>query len=458
MLASLLQACGGPPRPAPSDEEIRAILARRVDVERQAVGVVVGMVDAGGRRIVAYGHPALGSSQLVDGDTIFEIGSITKVFTGLLLADMAGRRQVRLSEPVQGLLPPGVRVPTYEGRPITLADLATHTSGLPRLPENMAPKDPGNPYADYTRQQLFDFLGGYELKRAPGRRFEYSNLGMGLLGQALAYRAGEADYAALVQHRIVGPLGLHSTAISLPSALQPHMAVAHDRTLEPVQNWDLPTIAGAGALRSSADDILTLLEAELGLRATPLAAAMELQRSARRPIALRQEIALGWMVRKRLGGEIFWHNGGTGGSTSFMGFDPKTGRGVVVLANAAPDIGVDDIGLHLLTGAKLAQPKAPVVRKAIELDGPALSRLAGRYRFAPGMDLEIRVEDGGLIAQMSGQPALPVYPQSPTQVFWRAVDAEVSFVMGPDGRAQSLELRQAGRKLRAIRVPEPTRS
>src|SRR5208283_4407870 len=118
----------------------------------------------------------------LDGDTVFEIGSITKVFTALLLADMAQRGEVALTDPVSKYLPKGVKMPGRNGHAIMLQDLATHTSGLPRLPSNMKPKDFMNPYADYTPELLYQFLSSYELPRDPGSKWEYSNLGAGLLG------------------------------------------------------------------------------------------------------------------------------------------------------------------------------------------------------------------------------------------------------------------------------------
>ena len=160
--------------PIPPDSEIRQILVDRIDKDRQSVGVVIGVIEPAGRRVVAYGSLDKGDKRLLDGDTIFEIGSVTKVFTSLLLADMVQRGEVALTDPVAKYLPPGVKVPERGGRQITLQDLATHTSGLPRLPSNLNPKDPANPYADYSVDQLYQFLSGYQLTRDIGTQYEYS--------------------------------------------------------------------------------------------------------------------------------------------------------------------------------------------------------------------------------------------------------------------------------------------
>src|SRR5215470_11566316 len=157
------------------------------------MGLVAGRID-GGRRIAAtYGRSGAANDRPLDADTVFEIGSITKVFTALLLAEMVGRGEVALDDPAAKFLPERVRMPEYQGVPITLLDLATYTSGLPRMPNNFAPKDPTNPYADYTADQLYDFLSGYKLAYTPGKHYEYANLGFGLLGHVLSLRAGKSS-------------------------------------------------------------------------------------------------------------------------------------------------------------------------------------------------------------------------------------------------------------------------
>jgi len=173
----------------PSDDEIRALLRQRIDEQHRGVGIVVGVIGPTERRVVSWGTFD-GGAKKVAGDTIFEIGSVTKVFTSLLLADAVARGEVALDDPVSKFLPANVKVPERGGKKITLLDLATHTSGLPSTPNNLVPKDPSNLYADYTVGQLYDFLSSYTLPRDIGSQYEYSNLGVGLLGIALARRVG----------------------------------------------------------------------------------------------------------------------------------------------------------------------------------------------------------------------------------------------------------------------------
>ena len=155
----------------PNDADIRNILAERIDTMHRSVGIVVGVIDPQGRHIITYGHMDNGDSRPLDGDALFEIGSVTKVFTSLLLSDMVQRGEVALSDPVAKYLPSSVKVPERNGRVITLIDLSTHTLGLPRMPTNFAPKDPNNPYADYTPDQLYEFLSGYTLTRDIGSQY-----------------------------------------------------------------------------------------------------------------------------------------------------------------------------------------------------------------------------------------------------------------------------------------------
>ncbi len=429
--------------PVPADSEIRQMLLDQIDKDRQSVGIVIGVIEPAGRRVVAYGSLEKGDKRPLDGDTIFEIGSVTKVFTSLLLADMVQRGEVALSDPVAKYLPAGVRMPERSGRQITLQDLATHTSGLPRLPSNLAPKDPANPYADYSVDQLYQFLSSYQLTRDIGSHYEYSNLGGGLLGQVLSRRAG-MDYETLVRTRICEPLGMKSTRITLPTDMKARFAVGHNPAQEAVANWDLPTLAGAGALRSTANDLLSFLAANLGYTKSPLAPAMAAMLTARRSTDMPGlEIALGWHILTRDGHEIIWHNGGTGGFRTFIGFDSKNRVGVVALSNTSTTTGVDDIGRHLLdTKFPLAQP--PKEHKQVAVDPKLFDGYVGRYELAPNFVLTVTREGDHLFTQATGQPKVEIFPESDRDYFLKVVDAQITFETDSQGRATGLMLHQGG--------------
>ena len=429
------------------DDEVREILVKRIEQQKQATGIAVGIIDPNGRRVIAHGHPAKGDSRPVDGDTIFEIGSISKVFTSLLLADMVNRQEVALDCPAAQHLPRHIRMPEWNGKPIRLLDLAMHSSGLPNLPGNMNRKDPANPYAGYSVDELYEFLSGYTLLREPGSEVEYSNLGAGLLGHILARRAG-TDYESLVRSRITGPLGMRDTGITLSPSMKQRMATGHNGMLAPVANWDLPTLAGAGALRSSANDMLTFLEAFLDYRESPLAPAMKAMLDVRRPIGKGSfEIGLGWFVA----GEVVWHDGGTGGFRSFAGYDPATRAGVVVFSNAATLGGVSDIGMHVLNPkARIADLELPEQHNAIPFDPTLLDRYTGRYQL-PDRVLDIVRDGGRLFVQVTAAggrpiagPVFEMFAEGVDVFFVKVTGGRIHFEIGDDGRATGLMMHRAG--------------
>ncbi len=444
-----------PVSPIPSDTEIRKILADRIGSEKLGIGIVVGVIDANGRRAVAYGSLAKDDPRPLNGDTIFEIGSMTKVFTSLVLMDMVQKGEVAVTDSVSKYLPASVKVPERNNRQITLQDLATQSSGLPRLPSNIHPKDAANPYADYSVEQLYEFLSGYQLTRDIGAQYEYSNLGVGLLGHVLTLRAG-MDYESMVRSRICDPLGMNSTRITLSPEMKSRLAVGHGPSLGAVANWDLPTLAGAGALRSSANDILTFLAANLGYIKTPLAAAMAAEVSIRRPAgAPDMEIAYGWHVQTKNGNSIIWHNGGTGGYRSYMGFDPKGRAGVVVLSNVSTPAGPDDIGRHLLDGSypleKVEQVKE---RQEVTVDTKVLDYYVGSYELAPSAIIAVTREGDRLFGQLTGQPKFQLFPESQRKFFLKVVDAQLTFNTDAQGKATEAILHQNGRDMTAKRIDE----
>ena len=418
------------------------VLVKHIDQERQSVGIVAGLTGANGRRIAAHGKLATGDSGAVDADTIFEIGSITKVFTSLLLADMADRKEVRLDDPAAAFLPGDVTMPEWSGKAITLLDLATHSSGLPRVPGNLNPKDPANPYADYGVKDLYEFLSAYTLPREPGEAVEYSNLGAGLLGHVLSLRAG-MDYETLVKVRITEPLGMPDTGVTLSPSMKQRFATGHNAMLQSVAHWDFDALAGAGALRSTANDMLTFLEAFLGIRETSLSKAMEAMLQVRRPVgATRFEIALGW----NLLGDFAWHDGGTGGFRSFIGYDQKARAGVVVLSNAFTAAGVDSIAIQILN------PQTPVTQHPkFVVHSMTLDRYTGQYQL-PDRVLDILLNGDRLFAQVTAAggkpiagPAFEMFAESDISFSVKATGGRISFEIASDGNVTGLTMHRAGR-------------
>ena len=319
--------------------------------------IVVGVIDNKGPRYYCFGKKSPTDSA-VNEHTIYEIGSISKVFTGILLAHQSEAGKVDINDPAQKYLPSTVQVPKRGGKEITLGNLSDHTSGLPRMPDNFNPKDFSNPYADYTVEQMYAFLSGYQLPRDVGAEYEYSNLAQGLLGHILALNAG-ASYEDLMISTIAGPLGMKETKIVLDENMKKNLAIGHSGGRE-VSNWDIPTLAGAGGIRSSVHDMLKFLAANIGLTQTPMRSAMDKSHETRHFKAGEARVGLAWHISKGKLGDVIWHNGGTGGYRTFAGFVKETQKGVVVFTNSTE--GADDIGFKLLNpGAMLNPVKASIV-------------------------------------------------------------------------------------------------
>lgn len=414
-----------------------------------AVGFVVGVVQRDQTEIFFYGETERGSGKLPAADTVYEIGSITKVFTGALLADLVQRQMVRLEDPIQQHVPESVTVPVKEDEPITLRQLATHTSGLPRLPDNLDPSDPRNPYADCSEERMFTFLKSHQLRRKPGE-FEYSNYGMGLLGTLLARRAG-CTYEELLVERICEPLGMHDTRITLNDSLRSRLAAPYNANLDLANNWDLNAVAGAGGIRSTCADMLRFIRANLADDETPVTTALARSRDKQQDIPNGLAICLGWHIARD--GSTRWHNGMTGGYHSWLAVNSGLGIGVVVLANTATQE-ITKFGervTQLAAGADVPVPPRPT---KVVVDEATLKNYVGSYPLAasPLFVLTVTAEEGKLMVQATGQEKLPVFPQSPTEFVYRVVDARITFVIGSDGKPTKLILHQNGLDLDAPRL------
>ena len=318
------------------------------------VGVAAGVIDL---------HTDLDAVEVrgsgIQPDSLFEIGSITKTITALTLAVLADAGTVRLTTPLRELLPGEIPVPSRDGAEITLEHLARHTSGLPRSPHSfwhdilVVEFQRGNPYA-MDEEAVQNALRGVRLRNRPGTGHgRYSNLGAGLLGIALRRATGAADFQTLVTGAVLEPLGMTDTTVTPAGHQASRWVQGHGGRRRPVDGWYLEGMAGAGALRSSASDMLRYLRAQLEPERTPLATAIESTRVLTEPHR-RHTIGLGWMRTRIPAGDLWWHNGGTGGFRSFAGFCPQRQRGAVVLVNDRR--GPDRAGIELIGGARSANP------------------------------------------------------------------------------------------------------
>ena len=336
------------------DRDLEQALKSGVLAPHTSSGVTIGVLRNGVRRVFSYGTATP--------DSIFEIGSVTKTFTGLMLAQMIEQRKVQLDAPVRELLPAGA-VAKPQDREITLLDLVTHHSGLPRMPDNVHPGDPNNPGADYRAADLYAFIGKHGVARPANAGFSYSNVGFGLLGQALANRADQ-PYARLLEELITVPLGLKDTVISLAPQQQARFIQGHTADHRDAHAWDVTGLAGTGAIRSTASDLLTYLDANLhpdklaskgsaSLNARTLPRAIALSHEVQDEVEPGLHIAFAWLVDPS---GIYWHNGETGGYSSFVFFNPSQDSAAVVLVNMSsgnqPSSFAERLGQHI--GQRLA--------------------------------------------------------------------------------------------------------
>jgi CubicO group peptidase (beta-lactamase class C family) len=448
---------GSPPRTSapghafPADSVVLDIIKQRV-ADKRSAGIVVGMLDADGRtRIVAFGDPGPGQPPL-DGNSVFEIGSISKVFTATVLAELVKDGRVRLDDPIDKYLPASVHVPERNGLKITLGTLSEQNSGLPRMPSNFRPKDSKNPYADYGVPQLYDFVSHYSLTRDPGAQFEYSNLGVGLLGHVLTLVTGQT-YEEMERERVWRPLGMTNTAVALTPWMKAHLALGHDEQGSVTANWDLDALAGAGAIRSTTIDMLKFAAANVHPDRGPLGPAMAFAQQERAP-AGQMMIGLNWLSNHVMSDTIVWHNGGTGGYRTFIGLAPSRHMAVVVMTNSG-GVGADDVGLHLLEPAAIPlapKPPPPKQRTAITVSREVLQRYVGNYQLAPQLVFEVTLGDSGLQVRPTGQNISDLFPESETEFFFKVVDAQISFVRDAQGAVTGLVLHQNGSDLAARRI------
>lgn len=357
-LPSFAQSAGSPGSKiaVANAKEIQNIIDNRV-AEKRAVGIIVGVRDARGAWHIHTAGASGRAGTPLNGDSIFEIGSVTKSFTGALLAQMSVRGDIRLDNPVTSLLPKSVKVPR-NGRQITLMDLATHTSGLPFLPANLS-QDVQASWAQYTDKEFQEFLSSYTLPRDPGAAFQYSDTGYGLLGYALALQAGQTWEQALLS-RVLLPLGLHSTRQTLTPEMRHRLVRGHDKAGREVAVWEFKSLPGVGALRSSLNDLMRYLGASLSPPPTALGRALAATQLPRRQaFSAKTQSGLGWFIGIPINANLIFHGGSTPGCNSFVGFDPSRRVAAVVLANSDTDI--LDIGLHLVDPAATLDDGPPAI-------------------------------------------------------------------------------------------------
>jgi CubicO group peptidase (beta-lactamase class C family) len=444
----VVAACQNPgAAPNSRAHDIRS-LARPVVEGEVAVGFVVGTLSEGEDWVGGFGETRLGSQEAPGAQTLYEIGSITKVFTGVLLAGAVLRGEVNLEDPVNRFLPPEAQIPDHASGPVRLWHLTTHTSGLPRMPGNFKPANAADPYVDYSEADLFAALPKVKTLSPPGEKYAYSNLGGGLLGVVLARATGQ-PYGELLRKRILDPLELRDTRMALDDGQRARLAPPYDADRRPASEWHFDVLAPAGALRSSADDLLRFARAVLDPPKSELGDAL---RKSREELFVSADgkinIAFGW--HKFPNESVISHDGRTLGYAASLTLDLEHNEALVFLTNS-PGREVGVLAAQALDFMLEKEIRPNPIRVELHLSDKVLDRYVGTYRFGAFQELTLSRREGGLLAQMTFQGAAHIYASGEEEFFYRAVDARIIFDLDKNGRPTGLALHQNGQILRAQR-------
>ncbi|HEX3599324.1 MAG TPA: serine hydrolase domain-containing protein [Lacipirellulaceae bacterium] len=392
--------------------------------------------------------------------TVYELGSISKLFTSLLLSDAVVRGDINLNATVEVPNPAGIRLPSRDGRSIKWIDLSTHRSGLPPLPSNMPLTDLVNPYRDYDSKKAAEFLNQYELPRKPGERQEYSNFGASVLGYLLAQKAGKS-YEELLRERITEPLKMTDCTVSLSDDQTKRLATPHDKFGSAASQWAFADLPGAGGVHATMRDMMRFARAQLNPPSATFGEAIDLAwKQHTEADASGAAMGLGWMIAGD--GQTRWHNGGTGGFSTALFINRNIKSAVIVLCNTHVSNEIDQLAIKLIQKAAGAPAREEVKPEAnatsghdstkLPIDAKLRSRLVGRYQLNPNFIFDVQDQDGHLMVGITNQATQEVFPDAPTRWSYHGVDATLEFKLMKTGSAKSLVLHQNGANQTARRI------
>lgn len=421
-------------------QNIDKILRERLEAESLGSAYSAAVVSEKETKFYSVGKTSKESNaKAADENTVYEIGSITKVFVGILLAEAVKRGEVKFDDPISKYLPNIVVTPKLNGKEITLLDLTTHSSSLPRLPANLSPKNNDNPYADYTVAQMYEFLGQVKLTKEIGSEYAYSNFGAGLLGHILSLKAN-MQFENLLKSRILKPLGMNDTAIVLNPQMKANLAFGHNAEGRQTLNWDFDALTAAGSLRSTASDMAKFISANLALTKTPLALSLAeaqiMRRTGERPT---QKIGLGWHADPLFDRQLIFHGGGTGGYVAIVILDKDRKSGVFVATNSTSKS--DDIGVHILENSFPLRR----IKQSTSLNDEILEKYVGEYQLTPSLSIVISRDGKHIFLQVTGQPKAEMFAEKEDEFFLKVVEARIIFSKEETGKIVSLTLKQGGR-------------
>lgn len=430
---SLTVAAAGQAASAALSSDVSAAIERAV--QRQTVrAAVVGTYDNGTIEVIGFGQLGRNNARAPDGQTVFEIGSISKVFTALLTQKAADTDRLDWNDPIsKHLAETKFQSPAVAA--VTLRELASHTSGLPRIPDNMKTEDPLDPYAGYGRDHLLSYLETLQSESLE-KKYDYSNLGAGVLGLIAGDAAGPG-YAEAMERDVLRPLGMNHSTVGLRGIPPESLAQGFSQGAD-MPNWDgFDALAGAGAILSTANDLLQFIDRNFapGTWQQTLAAIREPQAAG--------DTALGWHIHEAADDDpVFWHNGGTGGYASFLALRPAAQTGLVILTASTEYGMVTELGL------------AQIADRPLSTEGVDLQYYPGAYRLAEGFVLTVFVEDERLFGQATGQGSFVLTPSGPDEFVYPAAGIRVVFDRNASDASESLTFYQGNQVTKAPRVPD----
>ncbi len=432
------------------EEQLDALVKPYLD-NKKFVGASVGVFRKGKIITRSYGQYSDSDATKPNADTIYEIGSISKVFTGVLLADAVNQKKLKLDQTL-GSLVKGMESSDENGAAtITLQQLSQHMSGLPPMPTNIAPKDPNNPFDGYDREMLLEYLKKAKTTNPPGQNHTYSNLGVGLLGDLLSQQSGES-LESLLKDRIFESLEMSDTSIIVDDERMKRFAPPYNAALMKDTRWDFDALAGCGAIRSSVNDMLKFIQANIDSPDDELGAALDLAwKKQLNQSRQHAAMGLGWMIAGD--GSTRWHNGQTGGYQTMMLVSRPGKTGVVLLSNTAGSE-VDLLGQSIFQLAVGMDVKPRKFANVIKVEEEFVKRLAGKYQLAPNVTINITANGNRLSAQITGQQALQIEPESNTVWNYKLVKAQLVFDVPESGSATKVTLLQNGRTMPCARIDD----
>ncbi len=410
---------------AMSEVEIENIMKKCVD-EGHTPGMVIGIIKESGTKFYKYGNMAIDDATPIDENTVFETGSITKIFTSLLFTQMIQNGDVKFDDPIEMYLPKDIKLPEYNGIKITLGHLATHRAGFDYMPKNFIMNDLYNPFCEYDIKFLYDYLSTLKLEYEPGSRYRYSNVGVSLLGHILSLITNQ-EFEDLVSDRLLKSMGMENTKVNLTEDMLNRFAKAHIRN-KIVPHWDILSVFDAcGGLHSTPKDLARFIEANLGFYKTDVYPILQEAIKTRHPQDLPYlDVGHEWNISYQYKPEIVYHGGATGGHQIFIGFCPETKKGVVVCSNSCSFI--YDIGKAILNSKwylKKFRQQAIIVPMM-------LHKFVGNYKnIDDGTICSIQMKSQGhlstLMLKWGYYPQVPMYPSTDKDFFLKVKPVEINF-------------------------------